>query len=104
MNPKELFKVGDTGFRILWEDGHRSNYQARQLRLECPCASCSDEWTGQRLLAPTMVSADIKLQEARLVGNYAVQFLFSDGHGTGIFSFENLRRLCPCEACGSPGG
>jgi DUF971 family protein len=33
------------------------------------------------------------------VGHYAVQFDFNDGHSTGIFSFEYLRQICPCEAC-----
>jgi DUF971 family protein len=38
-------------------------------------------------------------KRADLVGNYALSFGFSDGHGTGIFSFEALRKLCPCEEC-----
>ena len=93
--PQELFKVGEDAFRIVWQDGHRSDYNVRDLRMGCPCAACRDEWTGKQLLNPLTVPHDLKLSEARLVGNYAVQFVFSDGHSTGIFSFEKMRGLCP---------
>lgn len=97
--PRELLKVGDDEFTIVWEDGHASPYTARELRQNCPCAGCRDEWTGRPTLDREAVPADLKLPEARLVGNYAVQFVFSDGHTTGIFSFELLRKLCPCKTC-----
>jgi DUF971 family protein len=41
-----------------------------------------------------------RAQAATQVGNYAVQISFSDGHSTGIFSYDYLRTLCPCEECG----
>jgi DUF971 family protein len=42
---------------------------------------------------------DVKILDAAGVGGYAVQFRFSDGHETGIYSFDRLREDCPCEAC-----
>jgi len=97
--PKDLFKVGESRFRVVWDDGHQSTFTARGLRLECPCAGCQQEWTGERLVDPASVPQDLKLANARLVGNYAVQFVYSDGHSTGLFSFETLRALCPCPSC-----
>jgi DUF971 family protein len=41
-----------------------------------------------------------RAQAATQVGNYAVQISFTDGHSTGIFSYDYLRTLCQCEECG----
>jgi DUF971 family protein len=98
-NPTEIEKIDDDTLRIVWEDGHKSEYHFRYLRQNCPCAVCKDEWTGERLLDPEKVDANLVAARAELIGNYALSFGFSDGHGTGIFSFETLRKLCPCEEC-----
>jgi len=84
---------------ITWEDGHQSRYAPFDLRLACPCAQCVDEVTGQRTIRPEHIPADIKPQEMRPVGRYGVSFQWSDGHGTGIYTFERLRELCQCELC-----
>ena len=91
--PKELFRVGEDEFKIVWDDGRESRYGARDLRARCPCAGCCDEWTGRRLLDPAAVPSELAFKDARLVGNYAIQFVFTDGHSTGLFSFELLRAL-----------
>lgn len=98
-NPKNIEKVGDKALRITWEDDHISEYHFRWLRQNCPCANCRDEWTGEALLDPTAVPEDTKAERTEVVGNYALTFSFSDGHGTGIFSFETLRKLCRCKEC-----
>ena len=98
-NAQEIEKIDDDRLRIVWEDGHRSEYTFRYLRQNCPCAVCKDEWTGERLLDPERVEATLRAERAELVGNYALSFGFSDGHGTGLFSFEALRRLCTCKEC-----
>ncbi|MEK7859461.1 MAG: DUF971 domain-containing protein [Elusimicrobiota bacterium] len=98
-NPSNIEKVEDEQLRITWEDGHVSEYSFQLLRQNCPCALCKDEWSGEMLLDPATVPAEMKATKADLVGNYALSFAFSDGHGTGIFSFENLRKLCGCEEC-----
>lgn len=97
--PKDIEKVADEELRIIWEDGHASSYDFAYLRRHCPCAVCRDEWSGNPLLDPETVPDDLKALRAETVGNYALSFAFSDGHGTGIYSFEALRRLCGCVEC-----
>jgi len=90
--------------RIRWRDGHISDYPPRLLRVACPCAACVDEMTGERILVPDSVPAGIHPLAIHYVGRYAIQFDWSDGHTTGIFPFDYLRRLCPCRMCGGEGG
>jgi len=85
---------------VLWEDDHRSSYRWRYLRGFCPCAECQGhaprKWTFVDISEPRLS----RIEEA---GRYALNFIFEDGddakHDTGIYSYEILRRLCPCEAC-----
>ncbi len=67
--------------------------------MACRCAHCEDEWTGERRLQAGSVPADIKLLESKPVGRYGLQFVWSDGHSTGIYTFERLRGLCECASC-----
>ncbi len=89
----------DGGVVVEWADGHRSEYEARYLRLNCGCAECVEEWSRRQLLDPAAVDADLRAEDYLLVGQYAVQFLWSDAHFTGIYPFDLLRKLCMCEAC-----
>lgn len=99
MQPIEIRPVGETEVLITWEDGHRSLYPYPFLRLNCPCAGCRDEWSGKRLIALDKIPADIKALEMASVGRYAVRFRWSDRHETGIYGYDFLRGLCPCESC-----
>ncbi len=85
---------GDAGLRITWADGRVCNYNAPALRRVCPCAQCVNEWTGQRTLAPESVSDELQIKDIAIVGRYALNFRWSDGHETGIYSFRLLRELC----------
>lgn len=85
--------------RIRWADGHASEYEPRFLRLRCPCAACVEEMTGRPLLDPTSVAPDVYPLEIEYVGRYALRFQWSDGHSTGIYPFDFLRRNCPCAEC-----
>lgn len=81
--------------RIHWSDGHQSIYALHYLRGFCPCAVCQGHggaWNFQANTAPDI--ADI-----HEVGNYALGIGFSDGHSTGIYTFDILRELCPCSPC-----
>ncbi len=80
---------------LVWSDGHKSRYGFRDLRIACPCAACVDEWTGEPRLDPNQVPLDVKALEVHTVGRYAVQFHWSDGHATGIYSYDKLRSLDP---------
>lgn len=97
--PQKLVRVEQEGFKIIWGDNHESRYSAQQLRLQCPCAACRDEWTGEARIHLGMISENLELKDASLVGNYAIHFIFSDGHTTGIYSFETLRKICSCDSC-----
>ena len=96
--PKEV-TLEDQAIVILWDDGHRSPYPHRFLRLRCQCASCVDEMTGNPRLDPDRVPQDVRAVDQLSVGNYAVQFLWSDTHYTGIYTFRFLRSICTCIAC-----
>ncbi|MFO7894636.1 MAG: DUF971 domain-containing protein [Longimicrobiales bacterium] len=85
--------------RIVWKDGHTSEYVPRQIRLACPCAGCVDEFTGKPLLDPASVPEDIMPVAINYVGGYALAFKWPDGHDTGIYPYDLLRRLCPCDEC-----
>jgi len=97
--PSRIKKVSPLELMIVWADGHESHIASAVLRRECPCASCRDEMTGARILLPMHVADDLELRKIQLVGQYALQFEWADGHHTGIFSFELLRELCPCVDC-----
>jgi len=96
-----------SGVDITWADGHRSHYDFSYLRDHCPCATCNDERAKKESLgskiAPSallpMYKPKARAQSATQVGNYAIQINFSDGHSTGIFSYDYLRTICPCPDC-----
>jgi DUF971 family protein len=85
--------------RVTWQDGHESEYEAAYLRFVCPCAGCRGHAPGD-VEPPTWEQVkDVKVLDAVPVGGYALQFSFSDGHSSGIYSFDRLRDACPCPAC-----
>jgi DUF971 family protein len=79
--------------RLLWEDGLKSDTSAQHLRQQCPCAGCVDEWTNKRTLDASQVPASLRITQVQPVGNYALSFVFSDGHSTGIYPWKLLREL-----------
>ena len=85
--------IAENGIRFVWSDGDDTILDHRFLRLNCGCAHCVEELTNKKLLDPLTVPADIKAEDFLFVGRYAVQFLWSDGHYTGIYPFDILREL-----------
>lgn len=79
--------------KITFSDGKTLRYSHRFLRMECPCAECVDERTGEKRLRPQDVPQDVRLTGAEAVGRYAWKLRFSDGHASGLYTFETLRRL-----------
>ena len=65
----------ETTIDIEWSDGNASKYKARDMRLNCGCAECVEEWSQRRILDPASVPIDIRAEDYILVGNYAIQFL-----------------------------
>ncbi len=97
-------ELTENGLSVEWSDGHESLYDYTYLRINCGCAECVEEWSNRKLLDPASVPADIHAEDYLMVGRYAVQFLFSDAHYTGIYPFEMLRSLCRCEQCKAAAG
>ena len=83
---------------VKWADGHESYCPAHYLRCSCACAHCVDEMSGRKTLRDESVPADVRPVELHPVGRYAISIKWSDGHDTGIYSFDQLRGLCPGEA------
>jgi len=98
VHPREVDISGEH-IVILWDDGHRSIYPHRLLRLRCRCASCVEEMTGRQRLDPDKVPQGVRAIDQMQVGNYAIQFLWSDTHYTGIYPYPFLRAQCTCIAC-----
>jgi len=78
---------------ITWPGGRVDRFHFVELRASCPCASCVDEWTGERILNPASIPRDIRIAAMQLVGNYALKIAWSDGHDTGLFTWKKLREL-----------
>ena len=97
--PRRVEIRADGGLSILWADGHQASYDPAPLRLACKCALCEDEWSGERRITAAGIPADIRLLETKPVGRYGLSLRWSDGHSTGIYTFDRLRALCQCEAC-----
>lgn len=97
--PLEIGRAGERDLFIKWSEDHTGVYSARALRLSCPCAQCREEMTGQPLLDPTTVPDDVAPGRVHLVGGYAIRIDWSDGHHTGIYTYEYLHSLCPCASC-----
>jgi len=113
--PNEIARTAD-GLRITWSDELVTQYSARQLRDACPCATCREKRrdaepaddeiddaaeTSPKPKPKPMTLPVLSPQETRPiavlgmrpVGNYAYNIAFSDGHDSGLFTFDFLRKL-----------
>lgn len=104
-----VHKTEGTGMEIEWEDGHRSHWSFAWLRHACPCATCVEErqLEGREPGVPKskpkqllqMYEPPARPASAHPVGRYAIQFNWLDGHNSGIYSWDFLRRHCQCADC-----
>lgn len=104
LNPKSI-KRENNYLTIEWADGHKSALELSYLRRKCPCVMCKSEdlrTPDGGVELPGFQAKPMDILASAPVGNYAVNFRFNDGHDTGIYSFEHLRKICPCPACTSP--
>ena len=98
-HPTQLERTDNHRLRITWSDGEKREYAPAELRDRCPCATCREKRSAadpDPLQLPVLsVAETLPLQVAgmRPVGNYAYNIAFSDGHDTGIFTFQLLREL-----------
>jgi len=102
--PLKLDLKRDERLEVRWQDGHTCVYPIAYLRAHCPCAGCKAEREERLKQAPaksrlTVLKGDharpLTAVEAELVGNYALRIEWSDNHGSGIYSFQYLREICP---------
>jgi DUF971 family protein len=78
---------------VSWPDSRIDRLAYHLLRSECPCATCRNEWTGEKMLDPNSIRSDLKLVGMENIGTYAIQLAWNDGHSSGIFTWESLRTL-----------
>ena len=90
---KKIWQQDDRTLGVLWSDDRESKYDVVDLRRKCPCAYCVDEWSNDPILKPEDVSDDVRPTSIESVGRYAMSIKFSDGHGTGIYTFKYLRDI-----------
>jgi DUF971 family protein len=98
MNPIELptnirAHQAEQVLELAWPDDRVDRLPYRHIRANCPCATCRDEWTGERILDPATIRPDLKLEGMEAIGNYAVRLVWSDGHSSGLYTWETLRTL-----------
>lgn len=100
---KILVDVENKLVQINWQDGHESVYNMTYLRRACPCAECQPwkEGVGKPGESPESVLKAVgelkQVSDVSTVGGYAIQFQWADGHSGGIYSWDYLRDLCPCD-------
>lgn len=98
VSPTEVRRLSEEGrLRITWSDRHVGEYDYDYLRGYCPCAGCQGHTADAIRYHPP--AGSVTPESIEPVGHYALSIRWSDGHATGIYRFDLLRRLCPCPAC-----
>ena len=107
-DPLHLAISKSKGMTVDWADGHVSRFTNEYLRDNCPCASCTGahgtEPQRSNYASPSadpfpMFKPKLKMDDVEEVGSYAIRIHWNDGHNSGIYSYEHLRRICPCDSC-----
>jgi DUF971 family protein len=102
-DPEHIAISKSKGITVDWKDGHSSTFDLPYLRDHCPCATCTGAH-GPPTTKPDaspfqMFKPALRMVDVEPVGNYAIRIVWSDGHSSGIYSFEHFRRICPCPEC-----
>jgi DUF971 family protein len=96
MRPLDIQQIGNE-LAIKWDDGGESFISLEVLRRCCPCAGCQGEADilGNVYKNPGRPLAPPAFQLVRFsgVGGYGIQPVWADGHATGIYSFDYLKRV-----------
>ncbi len=93
IEPRQIIEESDSEISINWSDDTETKFNASDLRRNCPCAGCINEWTGEKILKADSIKDDLSFSAISIVGRYALNFHFSDGHDTGIYSFQYLKEM-----------
>lgn len=103
--PKEVeVRNSDQEFYIRWADGHESEYSLFGLRKNCPCVMCRGGHSKMGSFDKSLFKVDpppqhFEVEDVKQIGNHAIRFYWSDGHNSGMYQWETLRKLCPCSKC-----
>ena len=95
LEPTNIQQIGNE-LAIQWNDGTESYLDLQFLRRACPCAACGGEPDVLgNIMRPNVSFSDnsFELTGFEIVGGYAIQPRWADDHGTGIYSFQYLRRI-----------
>ncbi len=92
-NTTPQYEFDDEKLSFIWPDGTRSEVKNIELRADCGCAVCVDEYSGEKLLKVEDLPKDIKPMEITPLGNYALKITWSDGHASGIYPYKQIRKL-----------
>lgn len=108
MHPTSIKRTDGTKLHVVWDDRHESRIPLEQLRDDCPCAGCQGETILLREYVPPPADKTTpgryELRNLSLVGSYAMQCEWGDGHSAGIYTWERLRASCPCGDCTADSG
>jgi DUF971 family protein len=90
--PEEL-RLHDEGtvLTVTFDNGERHDLRAEYLRVESPSAEVKGHGPGQEVTVAG--KRHVSIRQIEPVGNYAVRLTFSDGHSTGLYSWDYLARL-----------
>lgn len=95
--PTHLRARRDEGlFEFEWGDGIVYRVPFKRLRVECPCATCVNEITGERMLDPATIPETIAPVKMGYTGNYALKIEWTDGHSTGLYTWDFLAEIARC--------
>jgi DUF971 family protein len=101
-DPKHISISKSKGIQIDWKDGLHSEFDIRYLRDMCPCASCTgahgtpslEEQQNEAGKSPfQMYTRTLRIDHVEPVGAYAIKIRWSDGHDTGIYTWDYLRKI-----------
>lgn len=99
MQLTEFKRNHDTNiYHIKFDDGFDADISAEAIRKNCPCAGCKGEEVLLHKYVPLnnqpLVDESFILEKAEIIGNYAIQFFWKDGHNTGLYNWEYLKEIC----------
>jgi DUF971 family protein len=96
-NPVQIKRTENNSLLIKWSDDKETEITFQKLRDECPCVNCKGETvifsSYIPIKAPFKPQGFYEIEKIDKVGNYAIQITWKDGHSTGIYSWDTLRRL-----------
>ncbi|NWF88777.1 MAG: DUF971 domain-containing protein [Ignavibacteriaceae bacterium] len=94
MSPIKIKIIDHSHLLINWDDASETAVSLEMLRKFCPCASCSSEReTNSKSFIPMFYLDQLKVQELKLVGNYALNIIWKDGHASGFYEYQYLKNL-----------